>query len=55
MEDDKVIDLNKPLMAKIYDFDQEYLDEEEKQYIVRKVDIIEFPCKHHNNTVMDIG
>lgn len=44
-------DINKPLMAEIYDFDTVAFDDDTKS-ITRKVDQIEFPCKRHDNTVI---
>ena len=46
-----MIDVNKPLVAKIFDFDREYIAEDGES-IVRKVDQIEFPCQHHDNAII---
>lgn len=44
------LDLSKPLYAVIFDCDA--AREEEQSRIVRQVEAIEFPCKHHDNTVI---
>lgn len=46
-----MIDVSRPLMARIFDFDREYIGED-GEYIVRKVDQIEFPCQHHDNAII---
>lgn len=49
-----MIDFSKPLTAKIYDFDTEYIAEEEaaRGYIVRQVEKIELPCGQHDEAIL---
>lgn len=46
-----MLDLSKPLMAEIYDFDVVGF-EDGTTSIIRKVDQIEFPGKHHDYTII---
>lgn len=47
----KMINIAKPVYAKIYDFDRVTLADE-KAFIVRKVDSIEFSCRQHDNAII---
>lgn len=44
-----MINVTRPLMAKIYDFDPHVDD---SPYVIRRVDKIEFPCRRHKATII---
>lgn len=46
-----MLDVNKPLYAKIFDFEN-CTTVNNNAFIIRKVDSIEFSCKHHDNAII---
>ncbi len=46
------VDLEKPILAEIYDYDSEYIEPDENGKVIRKVESIEFACKHHDGNII---
>ena len=46
-----MIDFSKPLFAKIFDFDQS-TREDQDPFIIRQVEIIELPQRHHKEPII---